>query len=187
MNPWNPKETQTFPFSPLPSCRFLRCSCVWEGAGQQVGGSAGKARSQARSLMYLSTVGPVGFPRSPYVLRGALSSSPPLREHAFPGSCLNEHDCSDGPFLIVSGLVAHDGDPEEPGTASLTPGRCCWACPCSHEGWDCPWVCVYVASQDKMSPESHIYPHMVYSGWSLFVPCCHQWLSGLFTLILLTC
>lgn len=126
----------------------------------------------------------VGFP---YVLRGALSVSLPFREHAFPGSSLNERDCSDGPFLIVSGLVAHDGDPGGPGIASLTPGKCCWTCPCSLGGWDCPWVCVYVASQDRLSPESHIYPYMEYSRCSMFVPWCHQWLSGSFILILLTC
>lgn len=118
------------------------------------------------------------FPRSPYVFGGALSSS--FRKCAFPGSCLNECIYSNGPFLVVSGLVVHDGDSGEPGIAPLTPGCCCWSRPCSHGGWNCLWGCVCGASRGRMSPVSHIYPYVVCAGCSTCVPWYHQWLSGSF-------
>lgn len=116
-----------------------------------------------------------------YGLGEALTRSLPFRKHAFPGSCLKEHACSNGPFLVVSGMVAQGGDPGEPGVISLTPGWCCWTRSCSHRGWNCPWVCVCgLLRTEYLLSHTHMYPYMVYTRCSTCVPWCHQWLRGSF-------
>lgn len=118
-----------------------------------------------------------GVSTEPLCTWRTLSSS--FKTHAFPGSCLNEYDYSNGPFLVVSGMVVHDGDSGEPGIAPLTPKCCCWSRPCSHGAWGCLWGCVCGASRGRISPESHVYPYMVCAGCSTCAP-WYQWLSGSF-------